>query len=1055
MARTRLKGVIFDLDGVITATANVHALAWESMFNDFLQRFSERENMPFRPFDRIDDYHQFVDGMPRYEGVMSFLKSRNITLPMGTVEDTPDMETICGLGNRKNVDFQEILQKEGPEVYPTSVELIDQIKAQGLRVGVATSSRNCDLVLELAGLTGIFETQVDGVSSAEMGLKGKPDPDIFVTAAENLGLKPGECMVVEDAISGVQAGCRGNFGLVLGVARNVEGPLLKRFGADIVVTDLGEITVEDMEAWFDQGMDQDNWRLTYNGLDPGDEKLRETLTTVGNGYMGVRGAFEGEQSSFHFYPGTYLAGVFNSIPSEVQDRTIYNNDFVNCPNWTLIEFKIDNSEFMSPLAMELLSYRHCLDLREAFMSRAIMCRDKLGRITRIRSKRIASMAAPHLCAIQFEVTPCNYTGKITLRSSIDGNIINDGVARYRQLNQQHLAFKAGGGSDQGVYLHVETTHSRYQVVMHAKNVLRMPGDGIQPKRRIYLEKAKVCEELCFSAEENVTYVLEKLTAITTSLDTEHDDPVAAGTAILDEAKSFQGIFGPHKRAWEGLWDKADMAIEGDRFMQRTARLHIYHLLVTASPHNTGIDAGMPARGLHGEAYRGHIFWDELYIFNFFDTRFPEITKALLKYRFNRLDGARRYARENGHQGAMYPWQTADTGDEETQEVHYNPESKKWGPDLSRRQRHVSIAVFYNTWRYVRCSGDTTFLKEYGAELMLEIARFWASIAEFDEGDGRYHIEGVMGPDEFHEKLPDSDKHGLRDNAYTNVMVVWLLEKALELVESFSPADLERFKDKIDFDKAECERWQEIDDKLNVIIGDDGVISQFDGYMALQELDWDHYREKYYSIHRMDRLLKAEGDSPDNYKVAKQADTLMMFYVLPPDEVLRILNKLGYYLDMSGVDLARVNYEYYEPRTSHGSTLSKVVHAVISSFLPGADESWDWFVEAMESDIHDTQGGTTIEGIHTGVMAGTLDVIVRRFAGIEFLDGKVNIHPSLPEHWTELRLKLKHRRVWYSFVIERDKVRVAAEGRSKKPVRLITPGKILDLPLGQEVEVALD
>ena len=211
MATTTLKGVIFDLDGVITRTARVHAQAWETSFNEFLKHYEETSNLPFEPFDRRSDYLQYVDGKPRFEGVLSFLKSRNIRLEAGTPEDPPGFDTICAVGNRKNELFRQILGEEGPEVFPTSVELIRGLKDQGLKIGLATSSCNCSMVVELAGLNDLFDTQVDGVVSAELDLKGKPEPDIFVTAAKRLGLYPGECVVVEDAISGVQAGNGGQF----------------------------------------------------------------------------------------------------------------------------------------------------------------------------------------------------------------------------------------------------------------------------------------------------------------------------------------------------------------------------------------------------------------------------------------------------------------------------------------------------------------------------------------------------------------------------------------------------------------------------------------------------------------------------------------------------------------------------------------------------------------------------------------------------------------------------------------------------------------------------
>ncbi|WP_147822169.1 beta-phosphoglucomutase family hydrolase [Salidesulfovibrio onnuriiensis] len=1036
-----LKGVVFDLDGVITRTAKVHAQSWEEAFNQLLKHRAETDNVPFQPFDRIHDYHNYVDGKPRFEGVLSFLKSRNIQLPPGTPEDEPSLDSICGVGNLKNSIFQEVLRREGPEVFKSSVELVNELVRRGIQVAIATSSRNCQLVLQLAGLEDLFEVKVDGVVSAKLELKGKPDPDIFITAAKELGLTPGQCIVVEDAISGVQAGRAGNFGMTLGVARNVAGELLKRFGADQVVTDLAEITVDDMIEWFESGMATDDWFVTYNGFDPGDEKLRETLTTVGNGYLGTRGAYECECASYYFYPGTYIAGIFNKVPSKVQGKEIWNNDFVNCPNWLPVSFKVGNGEFMSPLSMEILSYCHSLNMRDAVMERHMVVKDKVGRLTRVSSTRFASMADPHLCVLKFDFTPLNYSGKITIRSAIDGNVINGGVARYSTLTSKHLSRVAGGKIGNGIYLHVETSHSRYQIVTTAKTTMFENHKPMEVKKRVFQEKAKVVEEMKFTAEENHSYSLEKFVDIRTSLD--HDATAelqVQGMDALHEVKTFQGAYGPHTRAWAALWNKADIRLDGDRFVQRVLRLHTYHLLVTASPHNMNIDAGMPARGLSGEAYRGHIFWDEVYIQPFFDMHFPMVSRALLKYRYNRLTAARTYARENGYVGAMFPWQTADDGSEETQEIHYNPESKKWDPDLSRRQRHVSIAVFVNTWRYVEATGDRTFLKKYGAELMLDIARFWGDIAHFDEKSGKYHISGVMGPDEFHEQLPGSKKHGIKDNAYTNIMVVWLLEKALRLLKDLPPKALMTVRNRIGLTDSEIEKWQDMTTKLNVIMTEDGIISQFDGYMDLKELDWESYRKRFYSIHRMDRILKAEGDTPDNYKVAKQADVLMTWYLIDPNEVARILTQLGHEVD-DPIKLLRSNYDYYEQRTSHGSTLSKVVHSVIAGHIYPSNVAWDWFMEAMRSDIYDTQGGTTIEGIHTGVMAGTLEVIKQDFAGIDLSGRSVIINPDLPPHWGNMIFKFCHRKHWYHVTITQEKVHLCVSGKNgDKEVRVRIAGK---------------
>ncbi|MFW6323931.1 MAG: beta-phosphoglucomutase family hydrolase [Desulfovibrionales bacterium] len=1054
MNTVQCRGVIFDLDGVVTRTAKVHALAWEKMFNEFLRKHAEEKDEPFKPFDPLDDYQKYVDGKPRFEGVLSFLDSRNIKLPYGEPDDPATSETVHGLGTRKNILFQEILRREGPEVIQTTVDFIRQLLQRDIHVAIASSSRNCKLVLELAGLEELFEVRVDGEVSRELSLKGKPDPDIFITAARQMGLWPSECVVVEDALSGVQAGKNGNFGLTLGIARNTDGQLLLRFGADIIVQDLSEISFEDIENWFDTGVREDGWHLTYRGFDPGDERLRETLTTVGNGYLGTRGCFEGEKASFSFYPGTYIAGIYNRVPSELGGRTIYNNDFVNCPNWLPIEFKIGSGEFTSPLSMDVLSYSHNLNMRDALMERTIVCRDKLGRITRIQSTRLASMDDPHLCAIRYEFTPLNYSSRVTIRSSLDGNVKNEGVPRYRQLASQHLDFVSGGKKGDGVYLHVQTSESRYQILMQARTVLYENGRQLTVKNRLFQDEWNIGEDFELRVQENANYAVEKIVSVSTSHDSPRpgeSDYKQTAAETLRKAKSFQEIAAAHRRAWERLWDTADILITGDRFVQKIIRLHTYHLLVTASPHNTNLDAGMPARGLHGEAYRGHIFWDELYILPFYIHHFPEVARSLLLYRYRRLDAAREYARENGYEGAMYPWQTADDGLEDTQEIHYNPESKTWGPDLSRRQRHVSIAVFYNFWRYISSSRDMQFFHEYGAEVMLEIARFWANIARYDETSGKYHIEGVMGPDEFHEKLPDTEEPGLKDNAYTNMMVVWLLEKMIELVPTIPNKTLEGLKQKTAFQEKEIETWKEIAESINVIINDEGVISQFAGYMQLKELDWEYYRKRYYSIHRMDRILKAEGDSPDRYKVAKQADVLMIFYILAPEKVGEVLKDLGYTVE-NAYDLMRTNYNYYEPRTSHGSTLSRVVHAVISSFIHVDDRPWNWFMDAMKSDIYDTQGGTTQEGIHTGVMAGTIDVILRCFARVNLLTDPIEINPRLPAHWMDLSFKICHQKRWYDIVINKRSVKIRLSGPEKEPALIRVLGKDVELTNGEQINV---
>jgi trehalose/maltose hydrolase-like predicted phosphorylase len=301
----------------------------------------------------------------------------------------------------------------------------------------------------------------------------------------------------------------------------------------------------------------------------------------------------------------------------------------------------------------------------------------------------------------------------------------------------------------------------------------------------------------------------------------------------------------------------------------------------------------------------------------------------LMYRFRRMGEARRAAREAGYKGAMFPWQSGSDGQEETQTVHLNPRSGRWEPDLSHNQRHVSAAIFYNIWRYYEATGDFEFLLDHGAEMMLEIARFWSSIAHFNPDRGRYEVHGVMGPDEFHEKYLDAEEEGLRNNAYTNVMVAWISETAQKVLELLPERRRRSLRARIGLTDEEVELWEDMSHKMFVPFHGDGIISQFEGYENLEELDWEAYREKYGNIQRLDRILRAEGDDPDRYKLAKQADTVLLFFLFPEEELKRIFERLGY--DFTR-DTVRKNVAYYDQRTSHGSTLSFVAHAGILADL---------------------------------------------------------------------------------------------------------------------------
>ncbi|MDY6915737.1 MAG: beta-phosphoglucomutase family hydrolase [Candidatus Cloacimonadota bacterium] len=1043
------KGAIFDLDGVITKTAKQHFKAWKRTFEDFL-----RENNREPKFDYKKDYIPYVDGKPRYQGVRSFLESRDITLPFGTPLDKPGYKTICAVGNRKNELFRKIILEDGVDVYESTVDFVRKLKENNIKVGVASSSKNCSYVLEKAGLLELFGTVVNGLVSKELGLSGKPDPDIFILAAENIGLSPYECLMVEDAISGVKAGKNGNFGLVVGINREVAAEKLKEEGADIVIGDMSELNLQTVEEWFKIGLEKDSWQLEYRKFEPEKEKLRESLTTVGNGYFGTRGCFACNRADevIH-YPGTYIAGLYNKLATKVYRRKIINNDFVNCPNWLLVKIKIgQDKEFIDPLKQKIISYNHKLNMKDGIVTRHLIFEDQQNRKTKIETCRFAAMSEPHYGALEFNITPLNYSEKIFLHSSLDGDVINFGVPRYRELNSQHLAPITVGKDYGKIYLKTKTVTSEIKIFMEAQHELYWDNKKLSAENKLETSSGVVTDVYKIEAVKGSNYRLKKLVGIFTSLDQEIDDLPETFNKSIVKKLDFEKIKKEHIKKWHYLWKHSDYNIKGDRFIQKAVRLHIYHLYTTANLNNQKIDAGMPARGLHGEAYRGHIFWDELFIYPFYNIHFPQITRALLMYRYRRLDAARQYAKQNGYKGAMYPWQTADDGKEETQEVHYNPMSGTWGPDYSRRQRHVSLAVAYNIWEYFYLTNDLEFLVYYGLEMMLEIARFWASIAYYDEKDGRYHIEGVMGPDEFHEKYPTAKKGGLKDNAYTNIMVSWLLHKIIETYQYRSDEVKKAIAARIGLKNSEIKKWQDIVKKMKVVFNND-IIVQFDGYMGLKELDWQSYKQKYDDIRRMDRILKAEGDTPDRYKVAKQADVLMIFYILSPDQVKHILEYMDYQVKPAE-ELLKKNYEYYEKRTSHGSTLSYVVHAAILTYLKEhRQQMWQWFQKAMQSDIYDTQGGTTQEGIHTGVMAGSLDIIFKSFAGINIFKDHLHIEPFLPAHWQELKFKMFYKGNWITFKITHQEIHIKINKKKEaKNIYFEIEGEKYDLQQGKTLKI---
>jgi trehalose/maltose hydrolase-like predicted phosphorylase len=796
----------------------------------------------------------------------------------------------------------------------------------------------------------------------------------------------------------------------------------------------------------------DGFLLAYDGFDPGTEGLREALTSTGNGYLCTRGAAEWEDANGVHYPGTYAHGGYNRETTILGGLPVLNEDLVNLPNWLVLQLRIEGEDVIRLAGVELVNYRHELDIRNVTLVRQLRFRDGGGRETTLKSRRFVSMADVHHAGIEWTLVAENWSGRVEVISALDGRVSNHGVARYQQLEGRHLdPVSPRTWGPEVIALKAETRQSNLYISQATRTRVFSGGQQLPVRRTLYQMEDYVQQVLAFDVHQGAAIRVEKMVSFYTSRDPAVSDTLVRAATSAARHDEFAASFRRHSAAWDELWRVCDVRVSGDDRVQQLLRLHVAHLLQVCSRHTADLDAGLPARGLNGEAYRGHVFWDEIYALPVFNFRLPEVTRGLLMYRYRRLGEARAAAREAGWRGAMFPWQSGSEGTEETQRVHLNPLSGRWEPDLSRSQRHVNAAIFYNIWRYFQTTNDLQFLDRYGAEMMLEIARFWASIAHFNPERERYEIHGVMGPDEFHEKYPGAPEGGLRNNAYTNIMVAWLCDIAGQLLTLLPDSRVEALRARLGIGADELALWQEMSRRMFVPFHGDGIISQFEGYGELEELDWDAYRAKYGNIQRLDRILRAEGDDPNRYKITKQADTVMLFFLFSHDELREIFGRLGYdYRD----DTAMRNVAYYDRRTSHGSTLSFVTHAGVLAALD-PESSWEGFLVALRSDADDIQGGTTKEGIHVGVMAGTLDVMQRCYAGTQVRGDVLHFDPRLPAQLDGLSFPIQFRGTPMLVTVTGEHLTLAVHPESvSRPVRAGVAGDVRELRAGDRAVFGL-
>jgi len=683
------------------------------------------------------------------------------------------------------------------------------------------------------------------------------------------------------------------------------------------------------------------WVLVEEGFTLTREHELESLFAIGNGYAGSRGSLaEGSALSS---PATFLTGVFDSEAGPV-------SGLAPTADWTRLSATIDGQ----PLRLDNghnLEHRRVLDMQQGILWREWRHQNAAGRITRLQMLRLVSLADRHLLLQCATISPENYSGRVSIDAALTGT-----VTELR-------------GSSTTVAMAVAR-----QVVDSAGRWMGSPQQVVgQPSLEVRLGE---------------TYRLDRMVAVYTSRDT--GEPREMASRQVERAiEDVNGVIADHRDAWLARWKASDLRIEGDPAAQRALRFAIYHLSSAANPEDERVSIG--ARGLSGTAYKGHVFWDtDIFMLPFFILTHPEAARALVMYRYHTLSGARAKAARLGYRGALYAWESADTGEEMTPPFVVSPDGEIVRILTGEQEHHISADVAFGVWKYWEATGDERFLVDAGAEILIETARFWASRAE-REDDGCYHIRGVIGPDEYHETVDD--------NAYTNGLAQWNLEVGEEvtrLVAERWPEQWRALSRRLGLEAEEPHRWLQVARELYTGFDEQtSLFEQFRGYFGLEDIDLAAFAAR---TAPMDVLLGRERIKRS--KIIKQADVVMLVHLLWE----RLLP-----------EVRKANFEYYEPRCGHGSSLSPAIHALVAARLGDAALAERHFRQASEIDLSDNMGNAA-GGVHVGALGGLWQAVVFGFAGLRFTDEGPEHRPKLPPSWRSLSMRFQWRGRWHEVVL---------------------------------------
>lgn len=713
---------------------------------------------------------------------------------------------------------------------------------------------------------------------------------------------------------------------------------------------------------------QHAWLITETSFDPAKLHHQETVFTIGNGYLGTRGAFEERYPGAR--PATLIHGVFDDAP-------IVYTELANAPNWLPFILLVEGERFSMDRG-EVLDYERTLDMRRGVLTRQVRWCSLAGHTVDIQIERFASLADPHVLAIRYQVTPLDFDGWIEFRAGINGHVDNDGLVHWDWVDQ---------GNETGlVWLHNRTRSSGLELGQAAGLLIR--GSREVRKQVMDCHNNPTIVAQC-QVRQGHTVTAEKLVTVFTSRDLKPERQVVDAALnrweeFFETRSYYEKLRTAHAAAWAEVWAASDVIIEGDDAVQRAVRYNLFQLLIAAPQDDDRVS--IPGRTLSGFGYRGHVFWDtDIFMLPFFTFTQPELARNLLLYRYHTLPAARRKARANGYEGAQYAWESALTGDETTPRWVPGPAGELvriWTGDI---QLHISADVAYAVWRYWQVTGDDEFMRDYGAEILLDTAVFWGSRAEYNAERDRCEINDVIGPDENHVHV--------NNNVFTNRMAQWHLETALETLAWLRrehPDRAAELEERLDLSPERLAHWADIIGCLHILHDPEtGLMEQFEGFFELEDIDWQALEPRKQSIQF---LLGIERTN--QVQALKQPDVLMLLYLLA---------------DRYDLETKRVNWDYYQPRTdhTHGSSLGPAIHAILACELGMAEVAYEHFMRAALVDLEDVRGNAA-EGIHGASAGGVWQAVVFGFAGLRLTADGYTLNPRLPASWQRLAFNFWHR-----------------------------------------------